>query len=263
MLTSLKNIVFLCLINIFSLRIEQLIKEKQLEHMLSGQRIGFYLGSFDPPHLGHDALASEILKLKLCDLILIYPVWGSDKFKERSDIGLRLEMLDAMFGDHPNILVTKLSPSNLQDILMEKSGELGKVRGKFGTKYTGIMGSDVALISSKTDEKTVEWMSKTYMRGCKLAAGDESSIASISFVPAEEFIIGRRKGDMVSHLNYIGDRSCVALTNAYPEVSSTDVKKNLKNGEPMNVLIDDKIAKMIFDRQLYQISPTNMLNSML
>jgi cytidyltransferase-like protein len=130
-----------------ALVLEDLVKDGKLESTLSQQKIGYYIGSFDPLHLGHESVVNQILEQNLCDYVLIYPAWGGDEYKNRTDVQIRLEMLFAAFANHPKVIVTKLAPGALQNTLMERAEDLiaGKPSVKtklFGTEYIGIIGSD-------------------------------------------------------------------------------------------------------------------------
>jgi len=45
----------------------------KLFRLLSGKTVGFYIGSFDPLHKGHEQIVSNALTQKLVDYVLIYP----------------------------------------------------------------------------------------------------------------------------------------------------------------------------------------------
>jgi hypothetical protein len=63
--------------------LEELIQDQKLQATLSGKKVGYYIGSFDPLHLGHEGVIEEILNQNLCDYILLYPAWGGDDYKDR------------------------------------------------------------------------------------------------------------------------------------------------------------------------------------
>lgn len=76
-----------------ALVLEDLIKEGKLQETLTHKKIGYYIGSFDPLHLGHQDTAQIPLKEKLVDYVLIFPNWGGDDFKDRVPVEERLKKI--------------------------------------------------------------------------------------------------------------------------------------------------------------------------
>lgn len=119
---SHNNFLLLIITSCFSLAsnaliLEELAQSGTIESTLSNKKICYYVGSFDPLHKGHEAVAELPLMSGICDYVLMYPSWGKDSYKTRVDVNLRLEMLFAVFKDHPRIIVTKFSPIELQTAL--------------------------------------------------------------------------------------------------------------------------------------------------
>lgn len=71
-----------------ALVLESLTQTGKLEETLSGKKVGFYVGSFDPIHKGHEALAQKVIDQGFCDYVLMYPAWGGDTYKKRADINI-------------------------------------------------------------------------------------------------------------------------------------------------------------------------------
>jgi hypothetical protein len=148
----------LCFTNAHALLLENLIKQGKLAEAISGKKIGYYTGAFDPPHNGHAEFAQLALKEQTCDFVFIYPDWTSIDTKmspgyaakNKSPINLRLEMLVAAFEDHPNIIVTRLAPQQVQMALTDvdtsrKIANREAVKPKFkGATFIGLAGTDTA-----------------------------------------------------------------------------------------------------------------------
>jgi len=69
--------------------------------------IALYGGSFDPPHIGHEAVVQELLSYKQIDEVLIMPTF-LNPFKEGSfaPASLRLAWLQKMFKESPRVKVS-------------------------------------------------------------------------------------------------------------------------------------------------------------
>jgi nicotinic acid mononucleotide adenylyltransferase len=211
-----------------ALVLEDLVKDGKLESTLSQKKIGYYIGSFDPLHLGHEAVVNQILEQNLCDYVLIYPAWGGDEYKNRTDVQVRLEMLFAAFANHPKAIVTKLTPTELQGALMKSDESLvaGKPSVKttlVGTEYIGIIGSDTALETSKDLKKL-----SVFMRGIEMPEKyKEHTIGGIIAIPVKGFIVSLRAGDSIDSLKGIfSDRPIIkTISTDYIDLSSTKVRQ--------------------------------------
>ena len=216
-----------------ALVLEDLVKNGKLGSTLSQKKIGYYIGSFDPLHLGHESVVNQILEQNLCDYVLIYPAWGGDEYKNRTDVQIRLDMIFAAFKEHPKVIVTKLTPGALQGALMKSDESLvaGKPSVKttlVGTEYIGIIGSDTALETSKDLKKL-----SVFMRGIKMPEKyKEHTIGGIIAIPVKGFIVSLRTGDSIDSLKGIfSDRPIIkTISTNYIDLSSTKVRQMIKNG---------------------------------
>jgi len=233
---------------------------------LQGKNIGYYIGSFDPLHLGHQEVAREALKSGFCDYVLIVPAWGGDSYKKRVDVSYRLKMIAAAFKNHPRILTTALSPQDSQKILTCDSETLvmGKpaVRPSLAqTKFIGIIGSDVALemgLSRKESDQEHERQkkAKAFMRGIKIPkTHSKDTIGGIIALPVESFLVALRKGDDLTPLKgAIGERPILAIlyNSLYPGLSSTKVKEYLHEGRNIQAMVSGEVLKIIKEGNLYK-----------
>jgi len=71
------------------------------------RKIALYGGSFDPPHIGHEAVIKALKKLDYIDEIIIMPTF-LNPFKENffAPSTLRLEWLKEIFSSQTNILIS-------------------------------------------------------------------------------------------------------------------------------------------------------------
>lgn len=239
-----------------ALVLENLIRENKLETTLSGKRIGFYPGSFDPIHKGHEKTATLPILEDLCDYVLIYPAWRGDDYKNRSDISTRLDMIFSVFQNHPQVIVTRLSPLELQTALTRPSTRLSN-QGKplvdmsiSNTKVIGILGSDAAIDYNQHPEKL-----KVIITGIQISDKyKEHTLGGLMALPADSFIVIKRERDDVTCLNgQIGNRPVLAVLSTPDHIatSSTKIKKYLQVGKEINNLVSPTVMKIIEDKKLY------------
>jgi nicotinic acid mononucleotide adenylyltransferase len=239
-----------------ALFLEELISQGILEETLSNKKVGYYVGSFDPLHLGHEDVANLPIQNGLCDYVLIYPAWGGDNYKKRVGINLRHDMVFSAFADHPKVIVTRLSPQDMQRYLTKPSAQQspeGKPMIEVaipGLEFIGIVGSDTALAISKPEA------ARPFLTGLQVPEKyHNSTLGGLMALPAKTFIVAMRTGDDISSLNNsIIDRPIIAVIQSEKEqsLSSTRVKKALKAGEAIGRMVSPGVAKIITENGLYQ-----------
>lgn len=231
--------LLICLLLFFPLSLQSLVLEKlDIENTFAHKKVGYFVGSFDPLHKAHEAMAEK--SLELCDYVLVYPAWGGDHYKVRSPIEIRLDMLFEVFADHPSIIVTKLSPKELQKRLLPSSAS-----------FIGIIGSDTALYLSPNPDTSIY-----YMTGLEISP--EYALhtwGSCMALPADSFIVFLRNNDDLSKLGgYIRERPICALISLEEGryISSTSIKDSLKKGEGVHELVSRPILDWIQTYNMYQ-----------
>lgn len=235
--------------------LEDLSAAGNLELTLSRKKIGYYIGSFDPLHLGHEAVVDQIIKQNLCDYVLVCPAWGGDTYKNRTPVHIRTEMLFAAFADHPRVLVTKLAPGALQNILTMCGDDLvagnPSVKTAFpGAEYIGVIGSDTALDTSKDPKKL-----SVFMRGMQIPEKYTAhTIGGIVGIPVQSFIVSLRAGGPVDALQGVfADRPIVhTLPTVYRDLSSTQVRGLVNSSEPIDNLVSKSVKNIILQYELYR-----------
>lgn len=235
--------------------LEDLIKKNLLEKTLRNKKVGYYLGSFDPLHLGHQEVVKKALESNLCDYVLIYPAWGGDQYKNRTNLSVRLEMLFATFADNPSVIVTKLNPGELQEALMEDTNVLieGKptVKSKIkGAKYIGLLGSDAALDTDKDGKKR-----SVFMRGIKVPDKyKEHTAGGVVAIPVEGFIVNVRASESIKELKgKLGELPILKVIETDLESrSSTIVRAAVKKGKDIDQLVNPCVKEIITRYNLYK-----------
>ncbi len=230
----------ICLLIAWAIPLQALVLEDLDTTLLKEKQVGYFLGSFDPLHKGHEATVHKVLAEHLVDYVLIYPVWGGDIYKVRTDVAIRLDMLFSVFKDHPNVIVTRMPPKALQEALQLPT-----------TRFIGIVGTDTALYLAPNPET-----SKVYMTGIPIP--EEYALHTwgcCMALPVNSFIVTKRHGDDISCLNgYIRERPILALIHNKQEdsISCTNLKKLLNSNQPIDHLVSPSIASIIDQHHLYR-----------
>ena len=235
-----------------ALVLENLVCDNQLSSTLKKKRLGYYIGSFDPLHKGHESVAEAVIEASLCDFVLMYPSWGGDSCKTRADINLRLDMLFARFEDHPKIIVTRYPPIKLQEALTTKCGSNKPVVPVAEEmKFVGIIGSDIALQLAPEKKSSQKFMaggviSKSYQYhtwgGC-------------TALPVDSFIVFLRKGDDLTSLGgKVAGRPVIKVCrdNLHDGLSSTSVKDCLRKGKSISKMVSTSVIRIIRENRLYR-----------
>ena len=215
---------------------------------LEGKRIGYFVGSLDPFHNGHEYLIRETIKKSLVDYVIVYPVPGRDKYKDRSDFQLRREMIRGVFKTSSNVILTELTPAKMQDLLTPYFDKF---------KVIGIIGSDVVIDHlSDTDALHKQKVKQVFMRGLKIPEKyADNTIGAIMALPAASFIVSLRNGADLSHLNgmYEDRPICgfIELKFPYSHLSSTKVRKAVELGESIAEMVSPSVEAIIKERRLY------------
>jgi nicotinate-nucleotide adenylyltransferase len=70
------------------------------------RRVGFFGGSFDPPHVGHVLAVAYVLSVHPVDEVLVVPVFSHPFAKRTAPFGARMAMCQAAFGWLPGVTVS-------------------------------------------------------------------------------------------------------------------------------------------------------------
>lgn len=211
---------------------------------LKGHRLGYYIGSFDPIHRGHEGVIQEALDSGEVDYVLIYPVPGGDQFKNRTDWAIRRKMVASVYRENPKVFVTAWSPKKLLEKFAPIADQITVI---------GIIGSDVVTENLLgPDEQLSEKYRSVFMRGLPLKEKHYAdTIGALMALKAEAFLVALRGGVDLSYLNRkIADRPIHKLIQSR-ECSSTQVRRAIQNGEPFESLVSFSVQAIIKQEGLY------------
>ena len=186
-------------------------------------KIGIYGGSFDPSHKGHKNVAEFVIKELSLDKLLIVPIGiashGKDILTSADD---RVKMCELTFGDIEKVEIStvEIDMKGLSytfktlEVLIEKYGK--------EHEYFEIIGEDSAAYFDKWRE---------YQK-----------ILELSTV-----VVLKRKG----YENIINSPKIMTLDNPYFDVSSTEIKRGIKNNEDVSQFLTEKTEEYIKNKKLY------------
>ena len=106
------------------------------------ERIGIYVGSFDPFHIGHYEVAK--VALQYVDKVIIVPNNPCKSKIYRTDLHHRIQMIKLSIHNNPQILVSDESITTLNDVLYDRY------------YCVGLIGNDQCHKEPKT--KVHEWI---------------------------------------------------------------------------------------------------------
>ena len=192
-------------------------------------------GTFDPIHLGHIKTAKSILALTSVEKILFIPL-GNPPHKDENNVSSayhRLNMLNlAVEGEKDFLISTMEIERNGKTYTIDTIKELKKLLGNT-IKFFFIIGTDELLLINT-------W--KNYEELLKICS----------------FIAVKRPG----YKDKLLEEAVACLTKNYDaniriveippvDVSSSEIRKNIKNGISIKGLIDEKVLNYIKENNLY------------
>ena len=203
--------------------------------MINGQmRIGIYGGTFAPVHNGHVVAAKEFFRKMELDLLYIIPtaVPPHKQIDAWDNPCHRLAMCELAFGDIPRFIVSDMEirrggKSYTVDTLRALSGE--------DRRLFLLMGTDMVLTLDKwrEPEEIFRLCYPVYMRR------ENDPII-------EGQIIAKNK----EYLEKFG-KVARRVPCDFVDISSTEIRKMVKEGTPIDSVVPPRVAAYIKERGLY------------
>jgi len=200
------------------------------------KRIGISGGTFDPIHFGHLIIAEEVRELLKLDIILFIPV-GNPPHKEGlnvADAFHRFNMVKEAVKSNPFFKVSRIEVDRLgYTYTVDTLTKLKEMHGE-NVKLLFITGADVVreLLTWKEYERVFTM--------CEFAAVLRPGYEKAAIVSEVQAL--RDKYGAVIHI----------IDGPLIEISSTQIRDNVKNGRSVKYLVPDKVEKYIYENGLYK-----------
>lgn len=189
-------------------------------------RIGVFGGTFDPPHVGHLIIAEQARQQLHLDRVLFVPAFlPPHKTKGAAATpSQRIAMLAMALSGSQGLKVESLEidrqgTSYTVDTLKELKRRIGRAR------LFLIVGGD-------SFEQFKKWKSADEIR----------KLATLVVYEREKVTVGKRKR---------GSRSVVVLRGALLNISSTEIRQRIRNGESIRFLLPRRVEQYIRRHKLY------------
>jgi len=212
-----------------------------------GKRIGLFGGSFDPPHLGHLALALDILEAHRLDEIWFCPAYRTP-FKASgcwADASHRWNMVQCVIASIPGFLaldfeLRRKAPSYTVDTLREcraREGHLGE-----GNQWFLLLGSDAALSFFRWHQPAEIIQLATPLVGSRLDGEGRDrwrELLRASLRTEEEHCLGEAllRG---------------ATRTRLFEISSSEIRERVASSRRIEHLVPTSVCRYIAEQGLYR-----------
>lgn len=222
---------------------QSLYLEKMDTNALKNTKIAYYPGSFDPLHLGHTMVVETVLDKNLADYVLVYALPESDTSKKRTPHNFRFAMLESIYKEHPKVLITKLTPAEMQEKFRPLFKEI---------EFSVVQGSDV--INQYVNDATYDnlWMKGLPIRETKPEHAN-TSLGAIMAIPATRVIAFKREGGDLSYLGKTYKNLPITILTplSFAELSSTKARSAVQKKENLSGVVPPEVLTIIHENKLY------------
>ena len=205
------------------------------------KRLGIFGGAFDPVHKGHTQSLKFINDLKIVDEVYVIPNFASPHDKDiRSSGSHRLKMLEMAFNEFENIKINEFELNNKKKSYSYET--LNSFKQLFPDRHFSLIIGLDSLHSFTTWKNWEEILSlcsllvlgRTINKNKKLDKALESRIT----LDIDDFFLEHGK--------------IFLLENDFINVSSSEIRKKIKNDESLEGLLDQNVQEYIQDMSLYK-----------
>ena len=205
------------------------------------KRLGIFGGAFDPVHKGHTQSLKFINDLKIVDEVYVIPNFASPHDKDiRSSGSHRLKMLEMAFNEFENIKINEFELNNKKKSYSYET--LNSFKQLFPDRHFSLIIGLDSLHSFTTWKNWEEILSL-----CSLLVLGRTLNKNKKLDKALESRITLDIDDFFSEHGKI-----FRLGNDFINVSSSEIRKKIKNDESLEGLLDQNVQEYIQDMSLYK-----------
>ena len=205
------------------------------------KRLGIFGGAFDPVHKGHTQSLKFINDLKIVDEVYVIPNFASPHDKDiRSSGSHRLKMLEMAFNEFENIKINEFELNNKKKSYSYET--LNSFKQLFPDRHFSLIIGLDSLHSFTTWKNWEEILSL-----CSLLVLGRTLNKNKKLDKALESRITLDIDDFFSEHGKI-----FRLGNDFINVSSSEIRKKIKNDESLKGLLDQNVQEYIQDMSLYK-----------
>ena len=205
------------------------------------KRLGIFGGAFDPVHKGHTQSLKFINDLKIVDEVHVVPNFVSPHDKNIQSSGShRLKMLEMAFNEFENIKINEFELNNKKKSYSYET--LNSFKQLFPDRHFSLIIGLDSLHSFTTWKNWEEILSL-----CSLLVLGRTINKNKKLDKALESRITLDIDDFFSEHGKI-----FRLGNDFINVSSSEIRKKIKNDESLKGLLDQNVQEYIQDMSLYK-----------
>ena len=205
------------------------------------KRLGIFGGAFDPVHKGHTQSLKFINDLKIVDEVYVIPNFASPHDKDiRSSGSHRLKMLEMAFNEFENIKINEFELNNKKKSYSYET--LNSFKQLFPDRHFSLIIGLDSLHSFTTWKNWEEILSL-----CSLLVLGRTINKNKKLDKALESRITLDIDDFFSEHGKI-----FLLENDFINVSSSEIRKKIKNDETLEGLLDQNVQEYIQNMSLYK-----------
>lgn len=223
-------------------------------------KVGFFGGSFDPPHMGHIALARLAIERVGLDRVLMAPV-GTQPLKrdESAPFADRVAMVQLAIAGQPRIELSLIDAPRTGGEANYTVDTLKNLRARLDPvdRLYCLMGADSFLTIGNWHQADVLLSLCDFIVGSRPGFDLQQITAalpegfSIGPQPPPQSMIGARGCQRVSLTDKKGRESCLyLLTDLSEDISATGIREELQNGQETGV--DPAVSAYIQEHGLYR-----------